>query len=178
MPALAGWRRISRVVVGAFCLYHMAATLFANMPVTTAFGADLRAPFDSYITYAGLWQNWAMFETIPYFRSIHPVLVAHYPSGPDLERGAMLPGLDPYAHRTRLVGLFLRFAFPPNDVEWFVHAYLGNACTAFEEATGERPSSVGLRLDSERLIPLAEVRRLRSMSWRSQEMSGVAGPCD
>jgi hypothetical protein len=159
-------------------MYHMAATLFANMPPTTAFGEDLRVAFDPYITYAGLWQNWAMFETIPYFRSIHPVLLAHYAGGQNLERGAMLPGLQPYRHRTRLAGLFLRFTFPPSDVEWFVHAYLHRACAAFEEATGARPSSVGLRLDSERLIPLVEVRRSGSMAWPSHEMSAVAEPCD
>ena len=169
---------ILRVLVGGFCLYHMAAMLSANMPFTTAFGGELRAPFDSYIASTGLWQNWTMFETIPYFRSIHPVLVAHYPNGRDIERGPVLPGFLPYRPHMRLAGVFLRYMFPPSDVAWFVRAYLGRACDAFEEATGARPSSVGLASDLERLLPLAEVRRSGSIASRSHELSVAVVPCD
>jgi hypothetical protein len=174
-------KRLRRALVGGFCVYHMAASFFANMPPTTAFGGELRAPFDAYIAYAGLKQSWTMFDTIPYFRSVHPTLVERYPSGREVDVGPMLPGLERYRHRTRLTALFVRFTWPNGDLEPFVRGYLQRACAVAVQSipTGaERPSAIGLRLDSERLLPLAEVRRTGSMSSRAHEFSPITAPCE
>jgi hypothetical protein len=170
-----------RVLVGGFCAYHMGASALANMPGSTAFGNDLRAPFDAYITYSGLWQSWTMFETIPYFESIRPVLVAHYRDGRDVDLDPMLPGLRPYRHRTRLAGLFLRFVWPDGGVDWFVRGYLQRACVEAVRAAPpdtDHPATMGLRLDSERLLPLPEVRRRGSIGWPAHDHSPVTVPCD
>ncbi len=178
MRAIAIRQTVWRWSVGAFCFFHMGAAAVANMPSTTAFGGELRTPFEPYITYAGLWQAWTMFETIPYFRSIRPVLVGHYATGPDVERGAILPGLLRYRHRNRLVALFVRYTFPTPDLEWLVRGYLKRACGAFEAATGTRPATVRLRLDSERLIPLEEVIATGRIGRTSHEFSPVEVKCD
>jgi hypothetical protein len=180
-PTSDAVKRVRVGLLGAFCVYHMAASLFANMPTSTAFGEELRAPFERYIDYTGLKQSWTMFDTIPYFRSIHPVLVARYPSGREQEFGAMLPGLTPYRPRTRLAALFVRFTWPSGDTGWFARGYLERACTAVWRSGGpgaERPSSMGLRLDAQRLVPLAEVRRTGSMSSAAHEFSPVTASCE
>jgi hypothetical protein len=171
---------VGRVLVGPFCVYHMAASLFANMPYSTAFGGELRAPFESYIAYAGLKQSWTMFDTIPYFRSIHPVVVVHYASGREAELGPMLPGLTPYRHRTRLTALFVRFTWPAGDLEWYARAYLQRVCAlaARSAAPGERPLTVGLRLDSERLLPISDVHRTGTISTPAREFSPATASCD
>jgi hypothetical protein len=174
-------KRVRVGLLGAFCVYHMAASLFANMPTSTAFGDELRAPFEHYIAYTGLKQSWTMFDTIPYFRSMHPVLVAHYPSGREAELGAMLPGLTPYRHRTRLAALFVRFTWPGGDIEWFARGYLQRACAAAARLTepgAERPSTIGLRLDAQRLRPLPEVRRSGSMSSPARDFSPITASCE
>jgi hypothetical protein len=170
-----------QALVGAFCVYHMAASFFANMPSSTAFGEEWRVPFEQYIAYAGLKQSWTMFDTIPYFRSVRPVLVAHYPSGRETELGPMLPGLLPYRHRTRLTALFARFTWPSGDLEWFARGYLQRACAAAARSTppgAERPSAIALRLDSQRLLPLSEVRRTGTMSSAAHEFSPVTASCE
>ena len=174
-------KTLRRWLVGAFCVYHMAASAFANMPPTTAFGDQLRAPFDAYIAYAGLKQSWTMFDTIPYFRSVHPTLVAHYASGRDVDVGPMLPGLKPYRHRTRLTALFVRFTWPSGELELFARAYMQRACAVLRQSTppgAEQPAAIGLRLDSERLRPLLEVRRTGSMSSPAHEFSPITASCE
>jgi len=162
-------------------VYHMAASFFANMPSTTAFGGELRAPFEPYIAYTGLRQSWTMFDTIPYFRSVRPVLVARYPSGRDVDLGPMLPGLKPYRHRTRLTALFVRFTWPNGDIEPYARGYLQRACALASLATppgAEHPTAIGLRLDSERLRPLSEVRRTGSISSSAREFSPIVASCE
>ena len=174
-------KRVRVGLLGAFCVYHMAASLFANMPPSTAFGDELRAPFEQYIAHTGLRQNWTMFDTIPDLRSMHPVLVAHYPSGREAEFGAMLPGLTPYRHWTRLEALFLRFTWPSGDIEWFARGYLQRACAAVTRLTepgAERPSTITLRLDAQRLRPLPEVRQSGSMSSPSRDFSPITASCE
>ncbi|HLK37740.1 MAG TPA: hypothetical protein VKU41_13360 [Polyangiaceae bacterium] len=178
MPVPAAVRRAPRVLLGTFCLYHMGASLLSNMPSTTAFGGELRAPFEAYIFHAGLWQSWTMFTTIPYFRSIHPVLLAHAPGGAETEYGAILPGLEGYRQRTRLTGLFLRYTFPAPDMAGFARGYVHDACDAIEAASGVRPAFVGLRLDSEHLVPLDRVRTSGQTSVPGRELSAASGPCD
>jgi hypothetical protein len=174
----AAVQRLWGTLLGAFCVYNMGAILLANMPTSTAFGGELRAPFESYIAYTGIWQNWSMFVTIPYFKSIHPVLVAHYANGKDVERGPILPGLRPYRPRARFIALFVGYAFPPEEEDWFARSYVQRACTAFEQATGARPKSVRLRLDCERLQPLSDVVRTGKIGVVSHEPSAVEAICD
>ena len=174
-------KRIGQGLLGAFCVYHMGASLFANMPPTTAFGGELRAPFDLYIAYAGLKQAWTMFDTIPYFRAIHPMLVARYPSGREVELGPMLPGLKPYRHLTRLTALFVRFTWPEGDNAWFARGYLQRVCGLVAGSVApseERPSAIALRLDVERLRPIPEVRRTGSISYTTHEFSPVTASCE
>jgi hypothetical protein len=150
---------VVRLIICAACLYHMAAMVSANLPFGTAFGNQLRRPFQYYVGYVGLWQNWVMFHTIPHFRAIRPVLVAQYPGGSKTEHGPMLPGLTPYDHRTRLGSLFFRYVWPTSDINPYADAYLRTACKEIAQKTGNKPSNVTLRMDSLRLAPLAEVKK-------------------
>lgn len=163
--------------MAAFCLYHMGAMLFANMDSSTAFGDDLRAPFDRYTATFGLWQDWELFLTVPVAQSINPVLVAHYANGKDVERGPILPGLKRYHPRARFIALFVRLSFPGDAFEWVAERYLERACGAFERALGSRPETVRIRMDSEQLIPLEEVIRTGKMGSPLHQFGTAVGKC-
>jgi hypothetical protein len=166
-----------RATVVGFCIYHMLAMVSANLPFSTAFGSELRRPFSHYIGYVGLWQNWVMFHTIPYFRSIRPMLVAEDASGTKTEHGPMLPGLTPYDHRTRLGSLFFRYTWPANDIQPYANGYLLRACGEIAAKIGHKPSSVTLRLDSRRLLSLAEARTTHQTSKPSSDTSTLNVKC-
>jgi hypothetical protein len=170
-------QRIHRRLVCGACVFHMAATVATNLPANTAFGGELRAPFAAYLDRAGLWQNWVMFHTIPYFRAIRPRLVASASDGSTREFGPMLPGLAPYRHTTRIVSLFLRYTWPPDDIAPHVHAYLRRACDEVARATGSRPASITLRLDSLRLQPLAHVRAHHELAKLGSDLSTIREHC-
>ena len=164
--------------LGAFCLYHMAAMVFANMAPTTPFGTELRAPFEKYIAYAGLWQEWSLFVTIPAAQSISPMLVARYADDTWVERGPILPGLLPYRPRARLIALFFRLTYPDPDFDWFSQRYVERACDAFEREIGARPQNVQLRLDTEALIPLADVIKTGKMGAPTEVPGNAVATCN
>lgn len=168
---------LMRMLICAACLYHMAAMVSANLPFGTAFGNQLRRPFQYYVGYVGLWQNWVMFHTIPHFRSIRPVLVAQYPGGSKSEHGPMLPGLTPYDHRTRLGSLFFRYVWPTSDINPYAESYLRKACTEIAQKTGNKPSSVTLRMDSQRLAPLADVKKTHKPGKAASDTSTLNVSC-
>jgi hypothetical protein len=167
-----------RALLCAACLYHIAAMVSANLPFTTAFGSELRRPFTYYIGYAGLWQNWVMFHTIPHFRAVRPLLVARYSGGSQSEHGAMLPDLTPYKHRTRLGSLFFRYTWPTNDILPYGRAYLQRACKEVGRMTGKKPSTMTLRLDSLRLQSLADARKTGKPGKGASDFSTMNVPCD
>jgi len=177
MPGLLTRQPWLRALICVFCLYHMAAMVSANLPFGTAFGNSLRRPFGQYIGYVGLWQNWVMFHTIPHFHKIRPVLVAHYAGGSKTEHGPMLPGLQPYRHRTRLGSLFFRYVWPTGDITPYAESYLRKACVEVARKTGHKPTSVTVRLDSYRLIPLNEVRQTHKTSKPASDTSSLNVPC-
>jgi hypothetical protein len=168
----------ARALLCAACIYHIAAMVSANLPFNTAFGSQLRRPFTHYIGYAGLWQNWVMFHTIPHFRSLRPLLIARYPGGAQSEHGPMLPGLMPYEHRTRLGSLFFRYTWPTNDILPYGRAYLQRACKQVARATGVKPSTMTMRLDSRRLQSLADARKTGKTSKPASDFSTMNVPCD
>lgn len=168
--------RLARVVICVGCLYHLAAMVMTNMPTTTAFGGELFAPFRHYVVYAGLWQSWTMFHTVPNFRAIRPKLVARYDDGAESVHGAMLPGLTPYQSRTRMASLFLRYTWPTPDIQPYLRGYLARACTAVEAESGRKPRTMTMRLESIRLRPLAKVRETGAVGERSFDLS-ASEPC-
>jgi hypothetical protein len=155
----------------------MAAMVSANLPTNTAFGNEIRLPFQDYLARAGLGQNWVMFHTIPYFRAIRPVLVAMGRDGNTQTHGPMLPGLGPYTPLTRLSVLFIRYAHPSEQVEPHLRAYLRRACDEVTRATGIRPYSTALRLDALRIPALEQVRNTQRTGVPSAEQGPVTATC-
>ena len=89
-------RRIARAVACAFFVFHLVAITLANVPRTTALGTGLHAPFARYTWFAGLWQTWDMFTTIPHWADIDVFLTARNAEGREVLHGPMLPGLERY----------------------------------------------------------------------------------
>jgi hypothetical protein len=167
---------VDAVLVGA-CTYHAAAVLAFNLPGNSPFGDELVAPFRGYVARAGLWQNWSMFHTIPYFSALGPKLLALGRDGAPHEHPPVLPGLAPYRPINRLSALFLRYTFPSDELTPHMHAYLRRACDEVQRATGERPVAMSLRLYSRRILPLAEVRARGSIARGAFDDAPLHEPC-
>jgi hypothetical protein len=89
----------------------------------------------------------------------------------------MLPGLQPYQHRTRLGSLFFRYVWPTGDITPYAESYLRKACVEVARKTGHKPTSMTVRLDSYRLIPLNEVRQTHKTSKPASDTSSLNVPC-
>lgn len=169
--------RLIRLFACAFCAFHMLAVVAMNLPLSSAFGAELRAPFVPYLVGAGLWQSWQMFDAPPRYRSFVPRLVARFRDGATRDYDAMLPGLRPFAFDTRMSSLFIRYTWPTPDLSGYVRGYLDNACAAIAREAGEKPISTTLRLDGERLVRLQLVQSSGRMSEPSNDFSSIMEPC-
>jgi hypothetical protein len=169
--------RLIRLFVCAFCAFHMLAVVAMNLPLSSAFGTELRAPFLPYLVGAGLWQSWQMFDAPPRYGSFVPRLVARFSDGSLRDYDAMLPGLHPYRFDTRMSSVFIRYTWPTPDLAEYVRGYLHNACAAIALNTGRKPVSTTLRLDGERLTRLDLVRSTGRMTEPSKDFSSVIERC-
>lgn len=179
VAALSALQRLGRAAISMLFAFHVLAVLAINLPLNSPFGNELRSPFEPYYYVSGIWQNWAMFDTIPRYRSIHPRLLAQWSAeqGKTQTFGAAVPGLERYRHSTRLVSLYLRYVWQSGDYAVHVRTYLLRACAEIERRAGAKPARVSLVLDSQILIPLAQVRSSGRVAVKHRDTSPISVVC-
>lgn len=142
----------------AFMVYHLAAVTIANLSTSTTLRGHLHPWFRPYTSLLGLWQEWDMFTTIPYYAEMRPTLIAAFPGQPQKEFGPMLPGLESAPNNLKITSVFSRVMWSRSAFETNVSQWERAGCLAVARATGVMPRSVQLKLSTQRLNPLAQVR--------------------
>lgn len=105
-----------------------------------------------------------MFTTIPYYAEMHPTLLANLPDQPQKEFGPMLPGLTAAPNTLKISSLFSRVMWSRSAFESNVSQWERATCRAVGQATGVTPRSVQLKLSTQRLNALAQVRSTGQLS--------------
>lgn len=143
----------------ALLLYHLLATTVYNLPKTTSLGDGLHRLTEPYAKFFGLWQEWDMFSTIPWFHELDATLLVVDEAGAASEHPPVLPGLTPAPNNLRFTAAWIRLAGPSGTSHQHGQRYFQNACHAAEAALGRRVRSVQLRLEAQRLRSLSQIRR-------------------
>ena len=152
-------------------LYHLGAITFANLHRSTVLGSGLHTWFSPYTSYLGLWQDWAMFTTIPYYASLTPVLEVETARGGKVDLGPMLPHLEAAPDSLRLTSLFGRLVWSRSSYAEHRQRYERTACLSVEKSTGTTPLSIRVRLEGQRLQRLDAVRSTGVSSYPQQPSS-------
>jgi hypothetical protein len=173
-------RRLLQVSIrGLACVfftYHLAATTLTNLGTSTALKRRAEGWIRPYIQHLALWQEWDMFTTIPYYAELTGNVVATFPDRRVQEFPPILPGLEPAPASLKVTSLLSRIMWSKNSFESNVSRWERAMCRAIAEEVGERPSTVHLRLYTQRLNPLAQVRSTGKIAHPEQFNSRPA-PC-
>ena len=173
LPRLVILKLLLRATACAALLYHLCAVAITNLPRNTALGPALHAWFAPYTSYFGLWQDWAMFTTIPYYSRLVPTLEVKQSNGTTVDYGPLLPELRAAPDSLRLTSLFGRLVWSRSTYSSLANRYDRTACRAVQHQTSVSPASVRIRLDGQRLHALEKVRAIGETSYPQQATSGV-----
>lgn len=173
-------RRLLQVSIrGLACVfftYHLAATTLTNLGTSTALKRRAEGWIRPYIHHLALWQEWDMFTTIPYYAELTGNVVATFPDRRVQEFPPLLPGLEPAPASLKVTSLLSRIMWSKNSFESNVSRWERAICSAIAEEVGERPSTVHLRLYTQRLNTLGQVRSTGKIAHPEQFNSRPA-PC-
>lgn len=147
-----------RAIACTFLLYHLAALTLTNLSTSTTLRNSLHVWVRPYTGVLGLWQEWDMFTTIPYYSEVRPSLSVQFLDKGPLQLGPMLPALTPAPESLRISTLFSRIMWSRRSFEDNVSRWERMTCRAIQASTGQRPKSFQLKLATERLNTLAQVR--------------------
>jgi hypothetical protein len=147
-----------RGIACVFFLYHLAAITLTNISTSTALGNNVHPWIRPYIRHTGLWQEWDMFTTIPYYQGIQGRLVATFPDQRTQEFGPLIPGFGETYTSLRVSSLFARIMWSRNAFQTNIGQWERTACHVVEAHSGEQPRHVQLKLDTQRLNTLSQVR--------------------
>lgn len=161
----------SNLFRGAACvffLYHLAAITLTNIPTSTALGNNAHPWIRPYIRHTGLWQEWDMFTTIPYYRKIEGRLAATFHDQRTQEFGPLVPGFGDTYTSLRVSSLFARLMWSRNAFQTNIAQWERTACNVVAAHTEEQPRHVQLKLDTQRLNTLGQVRSTGKISRPEQ----------
>lgn len=159
MRSARAFKRLGQVGLCGLLLYHLLATTVYNLPKTTSLGDGLHRWTEPYVKFFGLWQEWDMFSTIPWFHRLDATLLVVDETGATTEHPPVLPGLRPPGDNLRFAAAWVRLAGPSGASHQQGRRYFQNACEAASSKLGRRVHSVRLQVDAQRLRSLSQIRR-------------------
>tara|TARA_B100000959_G_scaffold32702_1_gene31136 strand:+ start:355 stop:906 length:552 start_codon:yes stop_codon:yes gene_type:complete len=161
---LQGFVPIGKPVAVCLLLYYCLGVIANNYPTNTAFGRELREPFDFYVKPLHLHKPYNMFYTYDPWHKFDLSVIAKTEHGLAKRFAPILPGLEEL-HGKGFQGkgkLRVRVSLQrmtKRRSSFLLKGYAQNLCDAIRERTQRNILEVTLEFKTERLRKLSEIKK-------------------